>query len=450
MQSLHTRFAPARSIKTRFLRGSTVISLVLLAAFALQILMQIEIHRQMDTLENVLVPRWRASLQLESDIRGLGMQIARIPLSMTRAEARTIRDRVEGGHELMLISLARSLPDVAEHPLRVALETSANGMRQTLDLAMAATNRRLRLTRDGEADSSLRAEIEQARREERDIARRLDDLGLILAGQASLVTLDNDARLSDGREHIARLRFWQSVLLVTAGLLVALLLWAQFRLLDRHLLQRIALLQDGMTRGAIAPELLRHHGAQDELDTMLSELAALLDRLAVQRLLLEQQAACDPLTGLANRRTLQARLAEEVLRAQRYRRPLSLLLIDIDHFKHINDRLGHAAGDQVLHALVEELSRNTRHSDLLARYGGEEFVLLLPESGEDAARQLAELLRQRTAELQIEIDGQPCPITISVGCASLLDDETPTRLIERADQAMYRAKRGGRDQVVSA
>ncbi len=126
------------------------------------------------------------------------------------------------------------------------------------------------------------------------------------------------------------------------------------------------------------------------------------------------------------------------------------MLIDIDHFKHINDRLGHAAGDQVLHALVEELSRNTRHSDLLARYGGEEFVLLLPESGEDAARQLAELLRQRTAELQIEIDGQPCPITISVGCASLLDDETPARLIERADQAMYRAKRGGRDQVVSA
>lgn len=446
MQFFSAASAPARSIKKRFLHGSTILALVLLAAFVSQMLMQIAIHRQMETLEEVLLPRWRASLQLETDIRGLSTQIARIPLSMTRAETRTIHDRVEGGHDLLLVSLARSLPDVAEHPLRLALEASVEDIRDTLDRAVAVTERRLLLTRDGASDPDLRPQIEAARRAERDIARHLDDLGLVLASQASLVTLDNDARLHDGRTRMASLRLWQSVLLVVAGVLAALLLWAQFRLLDQGLLKRIALLQEGMTRGAISPELLRPTGAQDELDTMLAELAALLDRLARQRELLEQQAASDPLTGLANRRTLQTALEEEVRRAHRYRRPLSLLLIDIDHFKNINDQFGHAAGDQVLRALVEEMNRNTRHSDLLARFGGEEFVLLLPETGEEAAQELAELLRQRTANLH----GLPCPITISIGCASLRDDEVPASLLERADQAMYRAKRGGRDQVVRA
>lgn len=450
MEFSRTSPLPVRSIRSRFLRGSALIASVLLAAFAIQMLMQFQIHRQMATLEGVLVPRWRASLQLESDMRGLSTQVARIPLSTTRAEARTIRDRVVGAHDLMRISMARSLPEPEEHPLRIALEASLADILHRMEHAVAVTDRRLSLIRAGESDPEQRALIDAARREERDIARHLDDLGLILASHASLVTLENEARLRDGSAHIARLRFWQSGLLVAAGLLVGFLLWAQFRLIDRRLLQRITQLQRGMTHGAIAPELLQTEGKQDELDVMLAELSALFDRLAEQRTLLQQQAASDPLTGLANRRTLQARLEEEVRRAERYRRPFSLLLIDIDHFKQINDRLGHAAGDLVLRGLVQELNSNTRHSDLLARYGGEEFVLLLPETDAPSACELAELLRQRVSSLPLIIEGQPCPLTISVGCASLRENEAPAALIERADQAMYRAKRGGRNQVVQA
>jgi len=165
--------------------------------------------------------------------------------------------------------------------------------------------------------------------------------------------------------------------------------------------------------------------------------------------ILEQENITDPLLGICNRRCLDRRMQEEVLRAQRYRLDLSLLMVDIDNFKLVNDTWGHQVGDLVLQHLSQLLVDSLRHTDVLARFGGEEFVILLPHTCGEEAFKLAEKLR-RTAE-QTPLHRIPeLSITISIGSASLLPDgDNAYSLLERADKAMYRAKREGRNRVVS-
>jgi diguanylate cyclase (GGDEF)-like protein len=158
----------------------------------------------------------------------------------------------------------------------------------------------------------------------------------------------------------------------------------------------------------------------------------------------------DALTGLNNRREFDRVLSEEFERAQRYRQPLSLLMIDIDHFKRVNDERGHPAGDQALKQVAElvYLTR-LRSTDSAFRFGGEEFVLLLTQTEGAGALLLAERLRQVTAGTRFFADG--ASLTVSVGVASYPGDaETSAELVSRADGAMYEAKRGGRNRVEAA
>ena len=158
---------------------------------------------------------------------------------------------------------------------------------------------------------------------------------------------------------------------------------------------------------------------------------------------LEQLMLTDPLTGAGNRRMLMKRLEEEVLRAHRYQRPLTLAFFDVDHFKKINDTFGHAVGDLVLTGVVESLKSGLRDCDLLGRFGGEEFVVLLPETGIEKAAQVAERMRMDIEELKLsQIEGS---ITISAGLATLRSDENGDDLLVRSDRALYRAKDGGRN-----
>lgn len=167
---------------------------------------------------------------------------------------------------------------------------------------------------------------------------------------------------------------------------------------------------------------------------------------------METLATHDPLTGLFNRRALEARVLEEVNRVNRYGHPLSVLMLDIDFFKKINDGFGHIAGDHVLTELAKLLQGTLRNTDVIARYGGEEFVVLLPMTTQTDAIQLAERLCQIVAEHDLEIgNGQIVHVTISIGIASI-ENKGNARwdvLIDSADQAMYRAKQGGRNQVVA-
>lgn len=158
----------------------------------------------------------------------------------------------------------------------------------------------------------------------------------------------------------------------------------------------------------------------------------------------------DPLTGLGNRRQLQRRCADLLPVAQRDNKALALAQIDIDHFKRINDEHGHAAGDRVLTAMALLLRENMRAGDVLARHGGEEFVLLLPGMDLDRAAEVCERLRERVAAHPWAAVGGPAwPVTISIGLAAAPPYELAT-LLARADDALYRAKRGGRNRLVLA
>lgn len=178
---------------------------------------------------------------------------------------------------------------------------------------------------------------------------------------------------------------------------------------------------------------------------------------AVKRVsLLEQENITDALTGIYNRRYLDRRLKEEVCRAQRYGSPLSVALIDIDHFKRVNDTFGHPCGDRVLAGLGRLISKNIRPSDIAARYGGEEFLIILTATSAVDAATLAGRLRQRVAAQKLVLIGhanEPSELrlTVSIGLASLDQEVNSTELlIQRADEALYRAKGEGRNRVVTA
>jgi diguanylate cyclase (GGDEF)-like protein len=153
----------------------------------------------------------------------------------------------------------------------------------------------------------------------------------------------------------------------------------------------------------------------------------------------------DPLTGFFNHRYLHERLGEEVVRAQRSRRPLSLLMLDLDDFKLVNDTFGHLFGDRVLVWVAERIRATLRVSDVPARYGGDEFAVILPETDPDAARHAAERILATFREQRFEAEGRSAlPIGVSVGVASHpLDGRTPTQLIDAADRDLYRMKRAG-------
>jgi diguanylate cyclase (GGDEF)-like protein len=167
---------------------------------------------------------------------------------------------------------------------------------------------------------------------------------------------------------------------------------------------------------------------------------------------LRVHAETDVLTGIANRRRFLQAIDSECDRYNRYRNPFALLLIDIDHFKSVNDLYGHAAGDIILRAVADTLRDCLREIDLLARYGGEEFSILLVETGEDAARQVAEAARLAIALQTFSIDGLVLPITVSVGVAApfLGEKADSDTLLKFADIALYRAKAKGRNCIVAA
>lgn len=162
----------------------------------------------------------------------------------------------------------------------------------------------------------------------------------------------------------------------------------------------------------------------------------------------QTQAITDPLTGVYNRRGLFQLGEFEFQRARRINRPFSVLMFDIDHFKKVNDRFGHAVGDQVLHQLAQRCMKNSRATDLVGRYGGEEFVMLLTETNLHAAHTIAERLRHGIMKTNFLTDSGGITITTSIGVCEAKPSESLNALIERADAALYQAKNSGRNRVV--
>jgi diguanylate cyclase (GGDEF)-like protein len=196
--------------------------------------------------------------------------------------------------------------------------------------------------------------------------------------------------------------------------------------------------------------------------TVLAERARLIRSLAEQlelalanfrlRETLREQSARDQLTGLFNRRYMEESLDRELLRASRQGYSLGLLMMDLDHFKDLNDGFGHAAGDLLLRAVGDFLGASVRGDDVACRFGGEEFVAILPRASVENTRRRAEALRVGMRDLRLEPSGPLLPsVTVSIGVACSSDHgDTSEQLIHAADMALYRAKAGGRDQVVVA
>lgn len=186
---------------------------------------------------------------------------------------------------------------------------------------------------------------------------------------------------------------------------------------------------------------LRIQHVRQRLQRQKYALGAALERI-------NHLAAHDDLTGLLNRRRMSEVVQAERERCVRSRRPLVLALLDLDFFKLVNDRYGHAAGDAVLCAFAGRVLDNLRSTDVLARWGGEEFLLLLPETSLDGALVLLERVRREVAELCVETANGEIRLTVSIGVAAGRVQETMEQVLEHADEALYQAKAQGRDRVV--
>lgn len=189
---------------------------------------------------------------------------------------------------------------------------------------------------------------------------------------------------------------------------------------------------------------LRAYAYIAALEKLNLELEA---RVEMRTAELSRLAMIDPLTGAGNRRHLEQRAAAEIRETQRKPAPLGLVMFDIDHFKQVNDREGHAAGDIVLQRVVERVKSELRPSDFLARIGGEEFVVLLPEESGAGAAAVAERLRAAIAAEPIAVGERCVSVTSSFGVTELQGEQTLEAAMARADAALYQAKTAGRNQV---
>jgi len=174
--------------------------------------------------------------------------------------------------------------------------------------------------------------------------------------------------------------------------------------------------------------------------------------LMMQKRMLEEISARDSLTGLYNRWYVMEKIESEMNRSLRHGAPMSLLMLDLDHFKHVNDSFGHSVGDEVLKSVGQVLRDSCRVYDVPGRYGGEEFCIVLPETRISSTTSVAERIRIRLAQTQLAIGGQSINVTASIGVAGLESSHeeglvSAAALIERADRALYAAKHHGRNRV---
>jgi diguanylate cyclase (GGDEF)-like protein len=210
----------------------------------------------------------------------------------------------------------------------------------------------------------------------------------------------------------------------------------------------------------VALQVCLYGSVQAALRTKISERTQSLDRamhelrlanaaLASERDAAASRASQDELTRIFNRRHLEGELVVQIARSKRRGAPLTVALLDVDHFKRINDLFGHGVGDRALRHVADVMSRNIRGGDVLGRYGGEEFLLIMPDTTVESAAVLCNRLRDAVRASRPEGLGEDRPVTLSGGLAELQPQEQREDLIQRADVALYRAKAEGRDRIVT-
>ncbi len=185
------------------------------------------------------------------------------------------------------------------------------------------------------------------------------------------------------------------------------------------------------------------------LETLLTLMVYPL-RNAINFKQAELLAHCDALTGIKNRSTFDDSLAREINLAKRHKHEFTMLVIDVDYFKKVNDIYGHKAGDDALKKIADSIQKSIRVTDMLFRYGGEEFVVLLSNTDSEKAYDVADRILQSVREIDMQIEDEKIALTVSVGMACLNEQDTSESIFNRADEAMYLAKNDGRDQIIVA
>jgi len=183
------------------------------------------------------------------------------------------------------------------------------------------------------------------------------------------------------------------------------------------------------------------------LETIASQVSITLHNIYMYDRM-KELAFIDELTGIYNRRFFYSATKKEIDSSIRYKKDLSIILIDIDHYKEVNDHFGHIAGDKVLQRFTQVIQKELRSSDVFARYGGEEFLILLPETDGEAAVEVAERIRKSVEKLRVNFNEEEISVTISLGVTRLIGERnTLQELIAVVDQALYGAKQKGRNRV---
>ena len=218
----------------------------------------------------------------------------------------------------------------------------------------------------------------------------------------------------------------------------------------RLLKNRLELLSDYLSKERAAQNS-RDQEAESQVARLSAQLQALESEAADLRTKLRVEhslAMRDFLTGLPNRLAFDERIEQEISRWKRFHQPFSLVVWDIDHFKSINDRFGHKAGDKALTVIAEQLVNSIRETDFVARFGGEEFVMILSGTGREPALKVADKIRASVGNCAFNSQGKPVQITISAGVSEFVEGDSQEALFERTDQALYRAKNDGRNRCI--
>ncbi len=271
------------------------------------------------------------------------------------------------------------------------------------------------------------------------IARHLDK---------AFTMIETDIKISHTAAHAAKKHIQMyAVVILLAGFIASI---ATAFFLSELILKPINKIKEGALRLSSGDMGYRidcyRNDELGELGNMFNHMA---DMLEEDQKVLQQQAVHDELTGLFNRREFYRRMEEEIKRSGRYLRSLSIMMLDLDHFKKINDTYGHTAGDQVLREVAHRLTSIVRPIDTVIRYGGEEFTVMLPETAVDDAKAMAERIRSFMETNAIMIgDNEPVTLTISIGVAEFnADTMTISDFVSSADNALYTAKNSGRNRV---
>lgn len=330
---------------------------------------------------------------------------------------------------MFVVTLIASHPSILEHPAAAQLARETELFLGDVVRQSATDNRRPATRYDEWQRIAAR------------LGLQVDDVSV-----QGINLANNDLVVATGAMKLARYKLMMALLLVGVFLLVFMVL------VRRHLiypLQRINLALSTLSAGRPAPEFEPSTMLEIQaVEESIREHHALLIQNEETRQVLENLANKDGLTGLTNRRHFMQSAEVELQRAQRYRRPVTVAMADLDFFKKLNDTYGHAAGDAVLCAFANLVEDTLRQSDLVCRYGGEEFAFLFPEIGPAETEKLAERLRVRCAEMEVPLpDGRSVKATVSMGLADA--SECPIEIaLKRADEALYEAKRLGRNRVI--